>query len=385
VTWRTTVGDNVDFITEAIARAIQRSEIVIATGGLGPTNDDVTKKAICKYFRRPLVLYENILKVVENRFKSRGLIMPAINQNQALLPQGAEFIDNAVGSAVGIVLEEEGRLFISVPGVPEEMRPMVSGWVVDAIKKRAGGMVTIHRKIKTVGIFESALYEKVFDLVEGKNIGPGEDKISVAFLPSWRGVEMRLTISTKNESEGQRQIAELDKKIAGRIGEYIYGYGDISLPEAVGKLLNEKNKTLAIAESCTGGLLGNVITEIPGSSKYFIGGIIAYSNGLKSKYLSVPEETLTKHGAVSAETAEVMAIGARANLGSDIAVSITGIAGPDGGTAEKPVGLVYIGLSAADKNVVIENQFGNDRNRTRERSISVALDMIRKYLIGKLE
>ncbi len=377
------MGDDVDQITEAIARAMQRAELVLTTGGLGPTSDDLTKKAICKYFKRPLIFYDDILRNIENRFKARGIVMPAINQNQALLPQGATFIPNTRGSAVGIVLEEGGHLFISMPGVPDEMEAMLTGWITDTIRQRSGGFVTLHRKLRATGIFESALYEKIADLVETK-IG-AESKFTVAFLPSPRGVDVRLTVTTRNQKEGQRAINELESKIYERIGKYIFGYDNQTLPEIVGELLRQRKLTLAVAESCTGGLLGKLITDIPGSSDYFSGGVIAYSNDLKIKLLSVPPEIISKHGAVSEQCARFMADGARINLGSDIALSITGIAGPDGGTSEKPVGLIYIGLSSADKVAVREERFGTERERNRERSATIALEMVRRYLIGILD
>jgi nicotinamide-nucleotide amidase len=377
---RVTVGDDVDQITEAIARAMQRSELVITTGGLGPTSDDLTKKAICKYFKRSLIYHDDILHNIENRFKARGITMPAINQNQALLPQGATFIPNTRGSAVGIVFEESGHLFISIPGVPDEMEAMVTGWISDTIHQRSGSFVTLHRKLRATGIFESAMYEKIADLVETKT--PAESKLAVAFLPSGRGVDVRLTITTRNQKEGQRLIDELEAKIKERIGKYIYGYDNQSLPEIVGELLRQRKMTLAVAESCTGGLLGKIITDIPGSSDYFLGGIIAYSNDIKIKLLSVPPEIIGNHGAVSEQCVRFMAEGTRKLFGSDIALSITGIAGPNGGTSEKPVGLIYIGFASGDKIVVREERFGAERERNRERSATIALDMVRKYLKG---
>ncbi len=382
VIWRTTVGDDVDIITEAFARAMARADLVITTGGLGPTSDDLTKKAICKYFKRQLIFHDNILKKIEDRFKARGLVMPAVNQSQALLPQGAEFIDNERGSAVGIVFEENGRLFISTPGVPSEMMPMIEGWVAAAIRKRADGQTTIHRTLRTVGIIESAIYEKISELIDTKSSGPSEGKISTAFLPSWRGVDIRLTITTKNKEDGQKQINTLESKILERIGKYVYGYDGESLAEVVGLMLKEKNLTLAVAESCTGGLLGKYITDIPGSSDYFVGGVIAYSNGIKMKLLSVPQIILEKYGAVSAECARYMAEGAAQNLSANIGVSITGVAGPTGGTPEKPVGLVYIGLYASGHADAREYRIGPDRERNRERSATAALDLIRRYLKG---
>jgi len=382
VFWRTTVGDNVDLIVEAMVRAMQRSDIVIATGGLGPTNDDLTKKAICKYFKRQLVFHDDILKRIEDRFRARGLAMPAINQNQALQPQGAELVENEIGSAVGIAFDEDGKLFVALPGVPEEMKLMVSGWVVERIRAKAGNFAVLHRRIKTTGIFESALFEKIANLVENKGGSQAEDKISVAFLPGWRGIEIRLTIATLDESEGRRQIAELEARIAARIGKYIYGYGDDTLPGVAGRILKEKHATLAVAESCTGGLLGKLLTDIPGSSEYFLGGVIAYSNEIKKALLDVSEELLQKYGAVSEQCAIAMAEGARNRLGATVAVSITGVAGPDGGTPDKPVGLVYVGLAAPDISKAVSANIGPVRERNRERSATMALDMVRKYLLG---
>lgn len=382
VLWRTTVGDNVEQITEAIARALQRAELVITTGGLGPTVDDLTKKAICKYFKRPLIFYDNILKTVEERFKRRGLVMPAINQNQALQPQGAEFIENERGSAVGIVISEGERLFMALPGVPDEMEAMVTGYIAQAIRKRSGGLVTIHRKLRTVGIIESALNEKIADLIDSKN--STGDKISVAFLPSWRGLDLRLTIAARNAARGQKQIAALEQKITERIGEYVFAYDDETLPQAIGRLLKEKGLRLAVAESCTGGLLGKLITDVAGSSDYFVGGIIVYSNELKTKLLGVPPELLERHGAVSRECAAAMADSVIRATGADVGVSITGVAGPSGGTPEKPVGLVYIGIGYAGKTTVGEFNYGAGRERNRERSATSALDMIRKALLGRL-
>ena len=378
----TTVGDNLDTLTEAIARAMRRAELVITTGGLGPTNDDITKKAVCKYFKRPLIFYENILKRIKERFDKRGIEMPAINQNQALLPQGAEFIDNDLGSAMGIAIEEDSHLFVSLPGVPVEMKPMVEGWVCKAIKSRSGDKITVHRKIRTVGIMESAIYEKIADYIDPKKMIKSE-KITVAFLPSWRGVDIRLTAQTINEHSGNQRIKELEEKITQPIKEYIYGYDNDELAKVVGDMLRANRLTVAVAESCTGGLLGTLLTDIPSSSDYFLGGYIVYSNELKMKLLSVPSIILEKYGAVSEECATYLAEGVMRQTGADIGVSITGIAGPSGGTPEKPVGKVFVGLAAADYTKVEELQFGGDRGCNRERSATMALDIIRRYLLEK--
>jgi nicotinamide-nucleotide amidase len=380
VIWRTTVGDDIDTITEAIARAVQRAELVVTTGGLGPTNDDVTKKAICRYFKRPLIFYDNILKRIEKRFRDRGLVMPAINQNQALLPQRAEFIDNPIGSATGIVIDEDGRLFVALPGVPSEMMAMVNSWVVDAIKKRSAGTITLHRKIRTVGIIESVLYERIAELIDTKPQPGRGARVDVAFLPTWKGVDIRLTTETADEPDSRRRIEELEGKINDRVGKYIYGYDNDTLPQIVGDLLREKRLKVAVAESCTGGLLGKMITDVPGSSDYFAGGIIAYSNESKMKLLSVPQIIIEKYGGVSEECARYMAEGAARNLEADIGVGVTGIAGPSGGSDEKPVGLLYIGLSVSGKTAGKEFRLGTERERNRERSAVVALDSLRRYL-----
>lgn len=381
--WRTTVGDNLETITEAIARAMQRANLIIATGGLGPTHDDITKKAICRYFKRPLVFYDNILKKIEKRFQDRGLEMPAINQNQALLPQRAEFIDNPIGSAVGIAIDDDdNRLFVAVPGVPSEMMAMVDGWIVDAIGKRSAGVVTIHRKIRTVGIIESALYEKISEFIDSRPRSGKSEHVNFAFLPSWKGVDIRLTLATKDQETGAKYISEIEEKIRGKAGKYIYGYDIDTLPSIVGDLLREKRMTIAVAESCTGGLLGKMITDVSGSSDYFLGGITAYSNELKMKLLSVPRIILEKYGAVSDECARYMAEGAVQSLGANIGVSVTGIAGPGGGTDDKPVGLVYVGLAASGKTIGKKYRFGNDRERNRERGAVAALDMVRRHLLG---
>ncbi len=382
VIWRTTVGDDIEAITEAIARATQRADLVIATGGLGPTNDDVTKKAICRYFKRPLVFYDNILKKIEQRFKDRGLEMPAVNQNQALLPQRAEFIDNPIGSAVGIVIDEDNHLFVAVPGVPSEMKGMVDGWISNTIREKASGVITLHRKIRTVGIIESVLYEKISELIDTKPQSGRAERVDFAFLPSWRGVDIRLTSTTRKEEAGRMRIAELEEKIRDRAGKYIYGYDNDTLSQATGLLLRERSLTIAVAESCTGGLMGKMLTDDSGSSDYFLGGIITYSNEMKTKLLSVPQIILEKYGAVSDECARYMAEGAAQSAGANIGVSITGIAGPSGGSEDKPVGLVYIGLAASGKSSAREYRFGNDRERNRERSAVAALDMVRRYLLG---
>ena len=372
--YHTTVGDEPGSMLNAFALAMNRSDVVLTTGGLGPTHDDITKKVICKYFKRQLVFHEEILTELEKRYQTMGIKMPPINQNQALLPQGASFLRNRIGSALGIVMEEHRKVFISMPGVPSEMEIMVTEELLPFLAKKAGNQVIIHRRLRTFGLMESAIFEKVKNLVEEKSI------VSIAFLPGYHGVDIRLTAKSGNEVETHRIIDDMEKRFLEKIGDYVYGFDSDELPGMIGKLLTERKMTIAVAESCTGGLLGKMITDIPGSSAYFLGGVIAYGNEIKMKLLSVPSETLEKYGAVSEETATSMAEGVRKLTGADIGVSITGIAGPDGGTAEKPVGLVYVGISAKGKSEVKEFKYGLSRDRTRNRTAYSALDMVRRFL-----
>jgi nicotinamide-nucleotide amidase len=374
--YHTTVADNAENMINAIATALNRVNTVITTGGLGPTHDDITKKVICKYFKRQLVFHEDILQELEKKYARMGVSMPPINQNQALLPQGAKFLDNRIGSALGIVIEEHGKLFVSMPGVPSEMQLMVNEQLLPLLRQKAGKGVILHRRLRTIGIVESAIFEKVKDIIEEKS------GVSVAFLPDIRGVDIRLTAKAADEAEAHTAIESLEKKFAGRIAKYIFGFDNDELPQLIGNILRETSRTIAVAESCTGGLLGKLFTDIPGSSDYFLGGVISYSNDMKIKMLNVPDATIESHGAVSEETARYMAEGIRNLSGATIGVSITGIAGPGGGTEEKPVGLTYVGLTTLEKTITRKHNFGTVRERNRMRAAYYALDMIRKYLKG---
>jgi nicotinamide-nucleotide amidase len=374
--YHNTVGDKAEHMINAIAQAMNRADIVLTTGGLGPTHDDITKKIVCKYFKRQLVFHEDILKELQQKYTAQGLTMPAINQNQALQPQGAKFLENKIGSALGIFIEEHGKTFVSMPGVPTELKLMVDEQLGPILKSKSTGRVIIHRKLRTIGIFESAIFQKVKSIIEEK------DKIDIAFLPSFRGVDIRLTTKSDNEEKAREAIDNIEARFTEKLGKYIFGYDNDELPDLIGKSLISRGQTVAVAESCTGGLLGKIFTDIPGSSQYFLGGVIAYSNDIKSRILNVPTTTLEKYGAVSAETAKSMAEGLQNLTGASIGISITGIAGPDGGTEEKPVGLTYIGLATPDDTKVKEFHYGQQRKRNRQRAAYSALDMIRRYLKG---
>ncbi len=372
----TTVGDDMDQLVDAINLAQRRAKIVLTTGGLGPTEDDITKKAICKVFKRNLIFHENILEDLQKRFAARGVKMPAINQNQALLPQGAQFLKNKFGSALGIVIDEQGRFFCAMPGVPVEMEIITEEELLPLLKARAGDITIVRHKLRTAGIMESTLAEKIRP---GLKFAEG---VSLAYLPSYRGVDLCIKGIGTIKEEVEAGVKILADGIRRSAGDYVFTEDDRQLEDIVAELLTQKGKTLATAESCTGGLLGGRLTAVPGSSRYYLGGIIAYANEVKMNRLGVVRDTIERFGAVSAETAKAMAAGVIKALGADVGISITGIAGPDGGTEEKPVGTVFIGIAFSDHQAAAKLSLGVHRGMIRERAVTAALDIIRRELIN---
>lgn len=376
VTFKSSVGDDLDRMAEAFHLALSRSEIIVVTGGLGPTDDDMTKKGICKVFKRNLIFHEEVLEQMNQRFEKRGLTMPPINQNQALLPQGAKFLDNRLGTALGIVITDRNRLFCAMPGVPMEMREMTDRELIPLLKQKVGNRVSIRRVIRTTGAIESAIAEKIRPVLKFA------EGVSLAYLPSYRGVDLVVKGRGTIAEEVQAGVDILADRIVKLLDDVIYTEGEIEPEEVVGKLLRAKGKTLAVAESCTGGMLGEMITSVAGSSDYFLGGIIAYDNKIKINHLGVAATTIERFGAVSAECAKEMAQGVVRMLGADLGVSITGLAGPGGGTDEKPVGTVFIGLATTQRAVHKKLNLGSERGINRQRSTAAALEMIRQALIG---
>ncbi|MBN1211584.1 MAG: competence/damage-inducible protein A [candidate division Zixibacteria bacterium] len=375
VKYKTSVGDAIEMMEEAFQLALKRSQLVIATGGLGPTEDDATKKAIVKVFKRNLIFHEDILEDLKARFKERGVEMPAINQNQALLPQGANFFPNKTGSAVGICITEHGRIFISLPGVPAEMQQILTDSVIPYLKGLKTGRALSVVKLRTTGIFESQIAE----LIEpGLKLEPG---VRLAYLPAYSGVDLRVLAAADNEAEAGEKAQKLVRYLESTVGKYIFGREDDSLESVVGQLLLDNDKTLAVAESCTGGQLGMTVTSVPGASKYFLGGLIAYDNEIKIEQLGVEREIIEQHGAVSEPCAAAMALGCRKLFDADFALSITGIAGPEGGSAEKPVGTVYIGLASAHANRARLFKLGLKREIIRTRAVYAAMEMLRQEIL----
>ncbi len=377
--YQTVVGDNQERLQGVLAIASKRASVIIFTGGLGPTPDDLTTEAIADFFHTPLVEKPEIIADISEKFAQIGRIMSPSNRKQALIPQGADILDNPTGTAPGIIWQPQpGLTILTFPGVPSEMIRMWRDTAIPYLKSQGWGQSIIYsRLLKFRGIGESALAEKVRELLDLPN---------PTVAPYASLGEVRLRVSAKAESQPEaialiEPVADKIKKIAGL--DY-FGSDDDTLSAVVGKLLLNAQQTLSVAESCTGGGLGEMVTAIAGSSSYFRGGVIAYDNQVKTSLLGVSPETLEQFGAVSAPVAEQMARGCQQKLASDWALSITGIAGPGGGSTAKPLGLVYIGLATPDHQVsAFEYRFGERRDRSTIRYLSScnALDKLRRYLL----
>lgn len=375
VRYKSSVGDSLEEMEEAFRNALQRSTIIITTGGLGPTDDDLTKRAIVKVFKRNLIFLEDVLEDLKQRYAKRGIELPAINQNQALLPQGATFFPNKTGSAVGICIAEGGRVFISLPGVPYEMKQMITDEVVPYLSRTLGGHQVRITTLHTTGIIESRLAELV---VAGYKTEPG---VKLAYLPGFSGVDLRVTVRVEDVDEADKKLLNHTQKLERIAGKYIYGRDKDTLEDVVAQLLKDNDRTISVAESCTGGQLGMLLTSVPGSSAYFIGGIQAYHNNAKINLLGVSKELLDEHGAVSEECAVAMARGCRDRFETDYALSITGIAGPDGGTDDKPVGTTWIGFASRDTQFARKFKLGIHRDAVRSRACYSALETIRRQML----
>ena len=375
VRYQTSVGDSLESMEEAFRLALKRARLVITTGGLGPTHDDITKKAIVHLFKRNLIFHQEILDDIRARFAKRGVEMPAINQNQALLPQGATLFPNKHGSAVGLCIAEEGRIFISLPGVPFEADQIMVDEVMPYLRGIQTAQATRIMKLRTTGIYESKLADKISHNLK---LEPG---VKLAYLPSYSGVDLRIMATAENTEAAGDKALRLVRHLEDTCGRYIYGRDDDSLEAVVGQLLADNDKTLVVAESCTGGELGMLITSVSGSSNYFLGGIIAYANDVKVEQLGVDAAILEEHGAVSEPCAIAMAVGCRKLLKSSYALSITGIAGPTGGADDKPVGTTYIGLASAHASYARKFNFGAKRDTGRSRASYAALELLRREIL----
>jgi nicotinamide-nucleotide amidase len=376
---RTTVGDTASAIADAVREGLDRAGAVITTGGLGPTSDDLTKPSIAALFGRAMVLDEEHLAWMQERFaRIFERPMPAANRQQALLPEGARKLRNNHGSAPGIWLEDDRARWVAMlPGVPREMRGMLSDTLLPLIRERLGGdrRVVRSRTLRTTGVGESLLADRVAALTDG--VG----EASLAYLPNADGTDLRLTVRGVQTDEADRRLAACAERLRKVVGDAVYGEDDIDLAAVVLELCRERRMTIGVAESCTGGLLGARLTAIAGSSDVVIGGVIAYANSLKTSLLGVPDGLLAEHGAVSEPVVRAMATGARAATGATIGIAITGIAGPSGGTEEKPVGTVWI---ASDLDGAVEARrmrLVGDRAEVRQRAAQAALEMVRRRIL----
>lgn len=376
VTYKSAVGDEPKRMEEVIYQALKRADIVIATGGLGPTDDDITKRVIVKVFKRNLVFHEEVLEDIKKRYQARGIKMPSINQNQALLPQGAMFLPNRLGSAVGIVIAEGNRIFAALPGVPREAEVMMAEQLIPYLEANLRKEHLRVIKLRTTGIIESALAEKI------KTLPRLPENVHLAYLPWYGGVDLRIMSFGQTKEMATGPAENFAKQLRQIAGKYIYGEDEATLEGVIGNLLRERHQKLATAESCTAGLLAAKITDIPGSSDYFERGVVAYSNQSKMELLGVPSALLEQFGAVSQEVAEAMASGVREKALVDYGVAITGVAGPGGGTAEKPVGTVFIATSSEAGIRSRKLQLGPDREMNRKRSVFAALELLRRTILG---
>ena len=372
-----TIGDNYIQIKDILESSIKENDIIIFTGGLGPTNDDITKKCLNDFFKGKLITDNNTLSHIKKIFKKRNLDLTKKNRDQALVPDNCKVLNNKYGTAPGIAFEKDNKLVISLPGVPYEMKSLFENKCSQIIKQKFSLSIIHHRTIKTVGIGESWLSDLISEWE--KNL---DNNISLAYLPSIGRVKLRLTGRGNNLNKIKSAIDKEEKKVLPILRKYIYGFDNEELESCVGNLLIKNKKTLSIAESCSGGYLSHLVTSIPGSSKYFSGSVVAYSNNIKINNLNVNKKNIEKFGAVSKEVVEEMATNVRKKFNSSIGISTSGIAGPSGGTENKPVGTVWIGYSDKNKTLSKKLLLTNRRDINITLSSIGALNMARLSLEG---
>jgi len=367
-----TLPDEIEHITRALKLAAKEADIIVITGGLGPTDDDLTRQAIAEVLVVKLVLVPEAVEELRRFFSDRGLTMPQRNMIQAYMPAGAQMLHNSLGTAPGVWWHEEGKVIVSMPGVPSEMMAMFEDSVKPRLKPLAGGQVIRTKRLHCFGAGESAIAEKLGDMMSRDRNPLINTTASVGL------VTLYIVAMATDEKSADAMVEADDKMLHNLVGEYIYGRDGQTLAEVTGQTLARAGKTMAVAESCTGGLLAKMLTDVAGSSSYFMQGWVTYSNESKVRELCVPPELIEQHGAVSRQVAEAMAKAARKRAGTDFSVGITGIAGPDGGTAERPVGLVYISADSAEGTQTRECRFMGNREAVRLRAALTGLDMVRR-------
>jgi len=372
------VGDNEPDIINELRECLHRNDVVIATGGLGPTHDDITKDCVVRLFNTELVLNNDVLNNIKSIFSRKGREMSSSNEGQAYVPKNARVINNSLGTAPGLWIEREKKILIALPGVPHEMKEMIQSYVIPELGNRFkdNSRVTKVKSLSTTGITESVLYEKLGDI---KELMQGA---KLAFLPDQYGVQMRIVVEEESSERASNKISEIEQRIRSLVGRYIFGIEGVTLEEVISRLLKERGLSIAVAESCTGGKICDRLTNISGSSAYFERGVVSYSNGAKVELLKVNEDMIAAHGAVSLEVVRQMAEGVKAIAGTDLGLAVTGILGPTGAVPGKPVGLVYIGICDDKLCTAKKFQFSDSRMINKEKASQAALDFLRRHLLG---
>ena len=372
---KTIVGDQHDHVRDAFRCALDRVELVVSSGGLGPTLDDLTREAVADLLGRKLVLNSGILQGIEARFRRLGRTMPEVNKRQAMVPEGADLLENSRGTAPGLWLEAAGRFVVLLPGPPHELKAMFTDKVEPRLERLAGATRLFYRELRTAGLTESEVEQRTAPIYTQY---PG---VQTTILAAPGEIQLHLRNWSADRSEAERTLNGMVERISLALGENLFTTTGQPLEEIVAHELALSHATVATAESCTGGLLAERLTRIPGSSAYFLGGVVCYSNDLKTAWADVPPEMIEAKGAVSPEVAQALAQGIRRRIGATLGIGITGIAGPSGGSPEKPVGLVYIALADANGARDRVLRFPGDRERIRWHASQAALDMLRRYFI----
>ena len=374
---KTVVGDDPARLEEAVRDALKRADVIITTGGLGPTEDDVTRQIVARSVGLELEFRQDLENGIRERFRSFGREMPEINRRQAYIVEGADVLPNSNGTAPGMLVSTDGRLLIVLPGPPRELKPMFSDHVLPRLAAGSSGVVFRKRIIKVSGLGESAIDEAIAPIYKTFR------DITTGILFNKSEVEVHLTAQASTGDAADARNEELVKLIVEKLGEAVFSTMGEEMEAVVGRLLRARGETLAVAESCTGGLIGSRITEVAGSSEYFLEGAVTYANSAKVRLLGVDEALIERHGAVSAEVAEAMASGMLSSSGADYAVSVTGIAGPGGGSEEKPVGTVFVGYADNESVRSTKLQLPGDRYLIRWRASQAALDILRRQILRR--
>jgi nicotinamide-nucleotide amidase len=373
----TSVHDRREDIIYALNEAKGKADVVVITGGLGPTSDDITKQTLCQYFNTRLVTNLEVLGMIEEMMRHRNYAINENNRRQAEVPESCTVLKNGMGTAPGMWFEKNGTIYISMPGVPYEMKYIMTEHVLPELNKRFTSQIIIHRNIMTYGTFEAKLAE----ILAGFEASLPKE-IKLAYLPASGIIKLRLTATGNERKYLEKVLNDTTSELYKIIHEFIYGENEESLEKVIGNILVSEQKTVSTAESCTGGEIAHMITSVQGSSAYYKGSVVAYANSAKTELLDVPKDLIEKYGAVSEEVVRAMAIGAKNRLKTDFAVATSGIAGPDGGTEEKPVGTLWMAVASENEVIAEKRVFGNERLNNIRRFSLAALNLLRKQLIN---